>query len=311
MKDKHKKMILLTIQDLKDLGVIGRKKKGRRKKRRFINKINLQNQPENPYFKSQTFTNITNLDTENKRLQNEALSSEVAIRNSGLQNQNNIIRSHNGLIENSSSLQNKAFDDLQNSHDQFKKATIGAFTYLNHKTRFIGDAPMEQSRFINPGSNIDIGENNYQYDEDNIDVPAEGGSEDMIAEGTNKPEVETDASSVLSWDMNFDPTKATVETRYETQSDNHTPPASISTDDYQSLSNLKANTPIQTKKAQKLQKLYQDALELGMDDRDFTPNMTSMRAKMKHQETINELIDEYEEAGGSDMNVINSKSKKI
>ena len=337
MKEKHKKMILLTIQDLKDLGVIGRKKKGRRKKRRVINKINSQQnyqQPDNPSFKSQTFNNSSNLDTENKRLQNEVLSNEVSIRNSGAQNPNQII-------------QNKAIEDLRQNHEDFRNATINYLTNRFHRNERV--QPEQQSRFARVSPHItfadnDInsidenttyaGENGNSYldENDNIDVPGGEGSESFIDEGTNIPEIKSEGTSVYSWDMNYErpPTQNIPDTKSEGTSvfsqvsdetklkpsfggsgQKFSPENNIIDDNHTVQSNYTNEFATPAPKLSKIDQLYNDASDLGIDRNQFTPNMVHMRQLIAQQKIINPLQDEYVDEGGVDENVYNGGAMEL
>ena len=334
MKDKHKKMILLTIQDLKDLGVIGRKKKGRRKKRRVINKINSQQnyqQPVNPSFKSQTFNNSSNLDTENKRLQNEVLSNEVSIRNSGAANPNQIF-------------QNKAIEDLRQNHEDFRNATINYLSNRFHSN----EQPEQQSRFGTTNQHITFADNessqgedendinsiddnttfgkhsidgnNYLDENDNIDVPGGEGSESFIDEGTNIPEVKSEGPSVYGWDMNYEPPpivepprmKPTINQPYSFFGFGSTPKIVPNIDDNHTVQSNYINefaTPAH--KLSKIEQLYIDASDLGIDRNKFTPNVVHMRQLIAQQKVINPLQDEYVDEGGTDENVYNAGAMEL
>ena len=296
MKDKHKKMILLTIQDLKDLGVIGKKKRGRRKKRRVLSKIQSQQiQQENPYFKSQSFQTSNNLDTENKRLENIKLGNEVSIRNNNIDD--------NKLI------------NLQTEHNNLRDATIAGFQHFNHKTRFIDQDKENEPRFQSVSQNI-----NFQDSNDNYDTTTSIGSDGFIAEGNDKPEYiaphtldnYTEPSIVSST-----PTLADYG-----EDDNYTPYTQNKNINFSDLEtdpivnnpqiylNDDENDSFIPKKSKHIIRLEQQhiAHNLGIPDEQVTDDVKHLKKIISDKIKLNSLISQYEGLGGNDDKFLNSNS---
>ena len=304
MKEKTKKMILLTIQDLKDLGIIGKKKKGRRKKRRVLKNIQNQQQQHNTLEPSRT------VQTSESRNEIDALRNQMY---------------NNGVINNTNTNEQKQIlNDLQAKHTYLQDATINGFQHFNNKTRFLTDKPQEDN-YINPrlqGVKQNI---NFQDLNDNIDTPTTVGSDGFIADGTNipdyvEPKDDTDFSSQSDYNPSvgndffhgFNTSTPINNLNNINESDLKTDTKSIVNNPQvflsQEESDIIGKKPNrgEKNKANRLE-LEHQAHNLGIQE-PFTHNMVALRGIIADKIRLDKLKEAYEGLGGKDEKILTSQS---
>jgi hypothetical protein len=307
MKEKTKKMILLKIQDLKDLGIIGKKKKGRRKKRRVLKNIQNQQiaQQQNTLEPSKT------VQTSDNRNEIDALRNQML---------------NNGVINNKNTNEQKQIlNDLQTQHTYLQDATINGFQHFNNKTRFLTDKPPQDDNYINPrlqGVKQNI---NFNDLNDNIDTPTTAGSDGFIASGTDIPEyIEPEEDTDFSSQSDYNPSVGSeffhgfntstpinnlqnineTDLKTDTKSIINNPQVFLSQDE-SDIIGIKPNRG-EKNKANRLE-LEHQAHNLGIQE-PFTHNMVALRGIIADKIRLDKLKEAYEGLGGKDEKFINSQS---
>jgi hypothetical protein len=172
MPKKHKIVFNLTIKDLKDLGILKKKKK-RKSKRRIKNDIaynQIKSSSSHMQQPPAQFMNMNNLQSENLKLQNNAL--ELL--------QNKIENKIENKEENQMVVSNPQIERLQQLENNFNNHKLDTQTNLNYTHDYINDlynkaATQYSSRFTgNPSAKMD---SSNVYNVDNIDVNETEGSD--------------------------------------------------------------------------------------------------------------------------------------
>ena len=300
MKEKDKKLIVLTIKDLRDLGVIGKKKRKKRRYKRLLKSSVIQQQ-QNTLGNSTTSSSDNNLKNEVEKIQNQ-------VYNNGIINNNNTIKDRQILT------------DLQNQHTYLQDATINGFQHFNNKTRFLNDKP--EDNYHNP--RLQAVRQNIFYDtQDGIDNPTTEGSDSFIDNGEPKPEYndptqDNDFSSQSDYNpstiANSDyfqtfktPTLKNINTSdFETDTKNiiNNPQVFLNQED-SDLIGIKPNRGDKNK-ATRLD-LEHQAQNLGITE-PLTSNIVALRVIIADKKRLIKLIEAYEELGGKDEKFLTSKS---
>ena len=280
MKEKDRLRVLLTLKDLKELGLIGKKKK-RRNKRKLLKNIAKQQEQQ---YNLNTLNKSTTIQTDNNNMKNEVENIRNKVFNDGIINNTN--SQSNNLILN----------DLQKQHNYLQDATISGFQHFNNKTRFLNDKPDEPSRFQSVSQNI------FADTTDGIDNPTTEGSDGFLKDGNNKPEFE-DPTSDFSSQSDYNPSVENEYFKYSTPIDNH---KNINEDDLETDKSV-INSPniylnqtesdlIPNKKGKgvryaNLLEVQHQAQNLGITD--LTPNVGALKKLITEKTKLNNLKTQY------------------
>jgi hypothetical protein len=153
MKSKKKIVFNLSIQDLKDLGIINKKKKRRNKKSLKKYNFGIKETRQGPNMQQPSFSNISNLQTEHIALVNKQLRH--TIENPP---QNNDLTMYNYQLKQLSDDQNT----FQNNVKGYLKAAYNNNNYLNDNIDVI---PEESSEYFYTRDNEDQLKGSFKTDE--------------------------------------------------------------------------------------------------------------------------------------------------
>jgi hypothetical protein len=189
MGKDHKIVFNLTIKDLKDLGII--KKRRKKKNKYYVNKYGKKikvpysnssskfgEEVKTPNLsKGETFTNTSTLNDDTAKLRNELALQELNDRKNKISLADDISNYMNPkLLQIQNSIDNeKIRNDMEN-----EKTRYGiSFLYRDIQNRF--DKPIQpQSTFYNPVYEPYIQPTNYAKLDDGVDTSTTGGSDGFI-----------------------------------------------------------------------------------------------------------------------------------
>ena len=132
MTKKSKIIFNLSIKDLKELGIIKTKRKSRKKK--YIKQLNNDNikSDSSHMFGQPTFQNVSNLQTENLKIQNDI--NKLALENSTI---NNLDFVNNDSFSNRNNYFLYSLSDESKKYKQFADETLAQNNLYNNNSRNI------------------------------------------------------------------------------------------------------------------------------------------------------------------------------
>ena len=161
---KKKIIFNLSIDDLKELGIIKKRKRRSRKTNKFINTIpsNIKSSSDHMTGFSNMFSNTSNLQTEKLRLENDILTKYPMIKNEAINN--NINEDRFKTIEN------------ENANNRILAQYMLEKMYRPAIQNYNNDDD-SSSEFSNRFESLNSDPNDIVNENDNIDVPSTGGSD--------------------------------------------------------------------------------------------------------------------------------------
>ena len=283
-----RKTLYLTIKDLKELGIIGRKRKQRRNKRKAAgyNMSGVKSSSDHMKgFGQTTFNNTTNLDNEATRLSNEYNDMKNRFIKDGMKDnpKHNFFESNN-----SPNLM------LQNQMDELKN------TFNNQQTNIHYLIGNDYNR---DKATIEELPDGYDY-EDGIDVPTT--SFDGIAEGNPEPE----EKGLPDWTQDFGPFVDDYKANDE-EIDNalNDLPSEAGAEIPQAVKK-KYNVKGKDEKEDRKNKLIAEIKAMGGDVPDHISNNASEldRRKALTKRSVKTLLGEYISLGGENKRVKESNN---
>jgi hypothetical protein len=322
MGKKNNIVFNLTIDDLKELGIIKSKRRRKRKNRimQYMQQNNIKSTSDHMSGFSNVFNNTSNLQNENLRLQNNLLNDKAEN-----------LRIQNNLLENNASNLEDRFKTIEDENNKLNVWTnyLLSTAYRPSITNYDDDNLSEYSRRVE--SIYDDDPNDIVHEDDNIDVAPTGGSDEFKSQNDEAPppqqetpqditppQVEMQTPHQVGIRNPFDIFRnrstlrriVPVNGDYDTESIwnmalSNSPPNQQGYN-YRLRDDGSDDTD-EKKDDEKIAPLTQEALE--NHNRVLTPNDNSKKPTryQLRKQTIQNEINEYKALGGNNENILNSK----
>jgi hypothetical protein len=323
MGKKNNIVFNLTIDDLKELGIIKRKRQRRKTPQRIMKYIqqpnNIKSVSDHMTGYSNVFNNAntSNLQTENLRLQNEVLNDTSKLKIDNLRLQNNLLENYPMIESDYTENRFKTIEDANKKLNVWTNHLLSTTYRPAIKTNYDDEFPSGRVEQLDDPNNI-------VHNDDNVDVAGTGGSDDFKAQEDETPQIVVKSPQQEDVQLPslpvvqqtgirspFDMLKSITKIRRDKQI------VPVNGDDIsESIHNMANKTPPPNN--YRLRDDASDFPEITKENLE-THNKTQKKITNEHQETqyrvrqnnIQEAINEYKALGGNNEEILNSDKLRV